>query len=141
MIRQFVRLARATQEYHCETGKHLTIYGALGELYGAMVWGIRLHRKADAEGSDGLLDNLPIEIKTIGPRSKTDRVTVKFSGNFNKLLVVKIVVADGEGDYLGFGFHTTGRMVDRRDLTKATSGVARIKWSRAREIGTPPPRK
>lgn len=137
VVRQFVRLTRAAQEYHQTTGRHLNIYGALGELYGAMVWGIRLHRKPDAQGSDGRLDNDWIEIKTIGPRSTTDRVTVKLSGNFSKLLMVKIALP-GHTDQ-GDNFRMTGRLVDRKALTSAKSGKAGIAWSRACEIGVSPP--
>lgn len=137
VIRQFIRLARAAAEYHDATGKHLNIYGALGELFGAMVWGIRLHTKPNAQGSDGQLDGGFVEIKTIGPRSTSNRVMSKLSGHFNKLLVVKI---DNDLDDDWFGtFRITGRLVDRKAMTSATTGVAGIKWSRACEIGMPPP--
>lgn len=140
VIRQFIRLARAAEEYHDETGKHLDIYGAMGELYGAMVWGIRLHRKPNAEGSDGKLDAAFVEIKTIGPRCTTDRVRVKLSGHFTQLLVVKIENndADNGGNFIG-GFRVSGRLVNRRELTTAKSGYAGIKWSRACAIGSGPP--
>lgn len=48
VIRQFVRLTRAAQEYNDTTGRHLNIYGALGELYGALIWGLQLHKRPDA---------------------------------------------------------------------------------------------
>jgi hypothetical protein len=137
VIRQFVRLTRAAQEYHETTGRHLNIYGALGELYGVMVWGIRLHRKPDVQGSDGRLGNDWIEIKTIGPRSATDRVTVKLSGNFSKLLVVRIALPDPTDQ--DTSFRMTSRMADRKVLTAAKSGKAGIAWSRACKIGAPPP--
>lgn len=137
VLRQFIRLVNAAEEYFEQTGKHLNIYGALGELYGAMIWGVRLHKLPDAQGSDGKLDNDFIEIKTIGPRSTTDQALVKLSGHFNKLLVVKIDRTNGDD---GFGcFRMSGRMIDRKALTNARSGNARIKWSRACEIGVPPP--
>lgn len=137
VIRQFIRLARAAAEYRETTGRHLNVYGVLGELYGALVWGISLHRKENAIGSDGRRGKDHVEIKTIGPRSTTDRVQVKLSGNFNKLLVVKIV--ENRDDEMASGFHMTGRMIDRSDLTTARSGNARIAWSRACRIGETPP--
>ncbi|WP_375550394.1 hypothetical protein [Rhodophyticola porphyridii] len=137
VIRQFVRLPRAAREYLDQTGRHLNIYGALGELYGAMSWGICLHRKPNAQGSDGSLDGSFVEIKTLGPRSKSERVKVKLSGHFSKLLLVKI--DGGLHDELG-GFRMTGRLIDRKALTGATRGMAGIKWSRACEIGSPPPK-
>lgn len=133
VIRQFIRLARAAGEYHAEAGKHLDVYGAIGELYGAMVWGIRLHQKPNAQGSDGKLGTAFVEIKSIGPRNTTDRVRVKLSGHFSQLLVVKIENGEFE-DSVG-GFRISGRLIDRRDLTTAKSGYAAIKWSRACKIG------
>lgn len=138
VIRQFVRLARAAGEYVETTGRHLNVYGALGELYGALAWGIRLHRKENAMGSDERLGNDFVEIKTIGPRSTTDRVQVKLSGNFNKLLVVKIV--ESHDCEVPGGFRIAGRMVDRRDLTNSRSGRAGIAWSRACRVGEQSPK-
>ncbi len=137
VIRQFVRLTRAAQEYHETTGRHLNIHGALGELYGALIWGLHLHRKPDAQGSDGRLGNDLVEVKTIGPRSTTDRVRVKLSGNFNKLLVVKIAMPDPAKD--ATAFQMTSRMIDRKALTAAKAGKAGIAWSRACQIGAKPP--
>ena len=136
VIRQFIRLSRAAAEYRDTTGRHLNIYGALGELYGAMVWGVRLHRKPDTSGSDGRLGRDWVEIKTIGPKSSTDRVQVKLSGNFNKLLVVKII--EGGTRFPG-DFHVTSRLVCRRDLTSASRGNAGLAWSRACRVGLSPP--
>lgn len=137
VIRQFIRLARAAEEYHDETGRYLDVYGALGELYGAMVWGIRLHKEPNAQGSDGRCENAFVEIKTIGPRSTTDRVRVKLSGHFSQLLVVKI--ESGAADDFFDGCRLAGRLVNRRDLTSATSGHAGITWSRACKIGRSSP--
>ena len=110
------------------TGRHLNVFGVLGELFGAVAFGIRLHRKENAQGSDGRLGNDHVEIKTIGPRNAADRVRVRLSGHFNKLLVVKVTKA----------FDITGRMVDRKALTTAKAGHAGIAWSRACKIGVPP---
>ena len=76
VLRQFLRLGNAAQEQFEMTGRHLNIYGELGELFAAARYGISLHAKPDAPGSDGRLGNAFMEIKTISPRSTTDRVTV-----------------------------------------------------------------
>jgi hypothetical protein len=135
-IRQYLRLANAVQEYYELTGRHLNVYGAMAELYGAMVWGIQLHKLPNAQGSDGKRGNAFVEIKAIGPRSKSNRVAVKLSGHFSELLVVKFSL-EGEGncDYLG---GATSRLVRRKDLGAAKTGMARLAWSRACEIGLPP---
>ncbi|QXT40817.1 hypothetical protein [Gymnodinialimonas ceratoperidinii] len=137
VIRQVLRLTKASTEYFEQTGKHLNIYGALGELYGSMVWGVRLHNKPNAQGSDGKLDNDFVEIKTIAPNSTTNKVKVKLSGHFNKLLIVKIQgqMEHGHGDVL----RMSSRMIDRRALTRATSGGTVVPWSRACELGVAPP--
>ena len=146
-VRQLIRLWKAADEYHTTTGRDLNVIGALGELFGAVLWGIRLNRKPDAQGSDGRVGDDHVEIKTIGPRSKSDRVTVKLSGNFNKLLVVKVRRdADAAGrdmDRAGWdlddiewsGLRIASRMVARSALTKKTTGNAGLAWSRACEIG------
>ncbi len=135
-IRQFARLALAADEYHRMTGKHLNIYGAIGELYGAIAFGVRLHRKPDAQGSDGRRGKDFIEIKTIGPRSQSTTRRFKLSGNFSHALLVRVG---------NFGSHEhlarlpiTGRLVARRDLTTERTGCAGLSWSRACEIGAAP---
>jgi len=137
VIRQALRLRNASAEYFNHTGKHLNVYGALGELYGAMVWGVQLHHKPNAQGSDGKLDSDFVEIKTIAPNSTSNKVKVKLSGHFNKLLIVKI-----HGDNLieGTGeFEMDSRMIDRKAFTRSTSGSASMKWSRACVLGAAPP--
>lgn len=89
LIPIFERLLDTAEDYYRATGKHLQIYGDIGELFGAITHGIRLHKNY-AEGSDGRLGNDFIEVKTITPFKKRDEVTVKLTGNFSKLLVVKI---------------------------------------------------
>jgi hypothetical protein len=135
VIRQFIRLSRAAAEYRETTNRHLPVYGALGELYASMAWGVRLHWKHNAEGSDGKIGNDFVEVKTIGPLSTTDKVQVKLSGHFSKLIVVKIDFSEDTG-----GLKLQSRLVTRRDLTTAKAGCARIAWSRACEIGEAEPK-
>lgn len=40
------------EAYFAETGRHLQVYGDMGELFGAIAFGIKLHRNY-AQGSDG----------------------------------------------------------------------------------------
>jgi hypothetical protein len=135
VIRQFIRLSRATVEFWESSGRRLPVYGVLGELYASMVWGVSLHKTYNAQGSDGKIGSDYIEVKTIGPCSKNDRVAVKLSGHFTKLLVVRI-----EQPADASGLRVQSRLVERRALTRAKSGSARISWSRACEIGDPEPR-
>ncbi|WP_299883330.1 hypothetical protein [uncultured Sulfitobacter sp.] len=106
------------ESYHYETGLHLAVYGDVGELFGAITYGIKLN-KTYAQGSDGRLGNDHIEVKTITPFKNKDEVLVDTNGNFNKLLVVKINEA----------FQVSGRMIDRKELPKRSGRYLRVKWA------------
>ncbi|MBB4193044.1 hypothetical protein GGE45_001629 [Rhizobium aethiopicum] len=106
------------ESYHLETGRHLNVYGDIGELFGAITYGIKLN-KSYAQGADGRLGNDHVEIKTITPFKSKDEVFVKVSGIFSKLLVVKINAA----------FEVSSRMVDRKKLPKTAKSLLRIRWS------------
>ncbi|PIE12578.1 MAG: hypothetical protein CSA68_12495 [Rhodobacterales bacterium] len=97
------------ESYYYETGKHLNVYGDIGELFGAIAFGIKLH-KNNAQGSDGRLGNDFVEIKTISPMSRKERKIVRLDRHFSKLLMVKI-----DND-----FQIYGRLVKRGDLLKRT---------------------
>jgi hypothetical protein len=117
LVTVFESLIRAAQEYYEKTGKSLRVYGDIGEMFGAITYGIRLH-KDYAEGSDGLLGDDFVEVKTITPFKKCDSIAVKLSGHFSKLLVVKI----------NKDFEVAGRLVDRKKLPTRNKKILRIKW-------------
>ena len=54
LIPYFEELLSLAEGYHMETGLHLNVYGDIGELYGAITHGLKLH-KTYAQGSDGRL--------------------------------------------------------------------------------------
>jgi len=118
MIPYFEDLISLAESYHHETGLHLNAYGDIGELFGAITYGIRLN-KTYAEGADGRLGDDHIEIKTITPFKNRDEVLVKLSGNWSKLLVVKI----------NKEFEVSGRMISRKALPHRKGKVLRVKWS------------
>lgn len=66
MIPYYENLLYIAESYHLETGFHLSVYGDIGELFGAITYGITLN-KAYAKGSDGRIGNDHVEIKTITP--------------------------------------------------------------------------
>lgn len=66
MIPYFEDLISLAESYHRETGLHLAVYGDIGELFGAITYGIRLN-KTYAQGADGRLGNDHVEVKTITP--------------------------------------------------------------------------
>ncbi len=103
----FHSLVQVAAKYRELTGRHLSIFGELGELYAEVKFGIKRHR-LHAAGSHGRLGNDFIEIKTIGPGNRSNKVRVKRSGNFSKVMVVRIT-----DDY---GFEA--RMVERKVLRK-----------------------
>ena len=89
MIPYFEDLISLAESYHRETGLHLAVYGDVGELFGAITYGIKLN-KTYAQGADGRLGNDHVEVKTITPFKTKDVVVVDTAGHFNKLFVVKI---------------------------------------------------
>jgi hypothetical protein len=114
LIDELTEMAKRYQEV---TGRHLPIYGELGELYGEAKFGIKRHRPM-AQGSDGRLGNDLVEIKTISPGKNSDVVFVKRSGNFSKLLIVKI----------SDRFEFAAKMIDRKSLGKGQGKFAKAKW-------------
>jgi len=86
IFRDLVELAAA---YRHATGRYLQIWGELGEFYAEVTYGLARHRPG-TQGSDGRLGNDWIEVKTISPEKTSPVAQAKRSGNFNKLLVVKI---------------------------------------------------
>lgn len=114
----FQNLLSVAQEYNDLTGSHLQVYGDLGELYGAITHGIKLHRNY-AQGSDGKIGNHFVEVKTITPFKKNDTITLNLKRNFSKVLIVKI-----DADY-----EVQSRMVDRKDLPKVKGDKLMLNWS------------
>lgn len=121
MIPVFERLIELAEEYYFLTDKHLQVYSDIGELFGAITLGLKLHKNY-AQGSDGRLGDDFVEVKTITPFKKSDVVEVKLSGNFSKVLIVKI-----NGD-----FEISSRLLDRKTLLRGKPNdmkILRIKWS------------
>lgn len=112
-------LIESAARYRELTGRHLDIFGELGELYAEVKFGIKRHRLRAAD-SDGRLGNDFSEIKTIGPdNNRSDKVRVKRSGNFNKLIAVRI--DDGYG--------LEARVVERKMLKKGLGKWITLSWS------------
>ncbi len=113
----FQGLLTVAQDYHALTGSHLQVYGDLGELYGAITHGIKLHRNY-AQGSDGRLGNDFVEVKTITPFKSTDTITLNLKRNFSKVLIVKI-----DAD-----FEVRGKLIDRKSLPKVNGDKLTLHW-------------
>lgn len=113
----FHDLLEVARTYHHATGSHLQVYGDLGEMFGAITYGIDLHRNY-AKGSDGRLGNDFVEIKTITPFKKRSEVTINLDRHFSKVLVVKI----------SREFAVSGRMVDRKSLPKSKGTKLKLGW-------------
>lgn len=71
------------------TGRHLQVYGDIGELYGANAYGIRLHKNY-AQVSGGRPGNDFVAVKTITPFRQNEVVRLGLSRNFSKVLIVRI---------------------------------------------------
>ena len=114
----FQKLLSTAENYYCLTGRHLQVYGDLGELYGAITHGIILHRNY-AQGSDGKLGNHFVEVKTITPFKTKDTITLNLKRNFSKVLIVKIDEA----------FEVQSKMIDRKALPKVKGNKLTLNWA------------
>jgi hypothetical protein len=110
-------LLKLAERYFRDTGRHLQVYGDIGELFGAVMYGIKLHSNY-ATGSDGRLGNNFVEVKTITPFKACDEVNVRLDRHFNKLLIVKV----------DENFQVSGRLLDRKELPAAKGKRLRVTW-------------
>lgn len=94
------------------------MYGDLGELYGAITHGLKLHRNY-AQGSDGKIGNHFVEVKTITPFKSNDTITLNLRRNFSKVLIVKI-----DSD-----FEVQGKLLDRKALPKVKGTTLKLSWA------------
>lgn len=118
LIRVFEELVYTAVYYKDATGRYLPVFGELGELFAEITFGIKRH-KPRTQGSDGRLGNDFIEVKTITPEKKSEKVVVKRKGNFNKLVIVKISEE----------FEFEARMIDRKNMSKGSGKIATVSWS------------
>lgn len=61
LVDVFEQLVDAAEQYRQFTGRYLQVWGELGELYGQIRYGVKLHRP-HTRGSDGKLGNDFVEI-------------------------------------------------------------------------------
>ena len=113
----FESLIDTAQSYFELTGRHLQVYGDIGELYGVITHGLKLHRNY-AQGSDGRIGNDLVEVKTITPFKGNNHVTLKLTRNFSKVLIVKI----------NEEFEIRGKLIDRKALPKARGDRLLLDW-------------
>lgn len=106
------------KEYLEDMGRHLPIYGEIGEHYASRRFGIELHEDPKAEGSDGRLGNALVEIKTITPMRNSRHVRVKKSGNFGYLVIVKI-----DAD-----FRIDAKLIRRKRLAQPRGDFYSVGW-------------
>jgi hypothetical protein len=117
LIEAFQALVDSAVQYFEVTGRHLEIWGELGEVYAEVKYGLKRNRH-HAPGADGRIGNDHYEVKTISPNKAQKKVQVKRSGNFNKLIVV----------HIDSGYNFSSRVIDRKDLAKGTGKFARAAW-------------
>jgi len=118
LVQIFENLVTSAQMYREITGRYLSIFGELGELFAEIIFGIKRH-KPGTPGSDGKIGNDFIEVKTMTPEKNIEMVTVKRKGNFNKLVVVKITE----------NFEFEARILDRKNMSKISGKLARVSWA------------
>ena len=118
LVSVFENLIDTAQSYHDLTGRHLQVYGDIGEIWGVITHGIKLHRNY-AQGSDGRLGNHFVEVKTITPFKSNDIVALNLKRNFSKVLIVKI----------NENFEVRGRLIDRKALPKTKGDRLLLDWA------------
>lgn len=118
LIEMFDELVDTAIRYKGLTGRYLPIFGELGELYAELRYRLKRNR-AHAPGADGRIGDDHVEVKTISPVKKKHKIQLKRSGNFNKVIVVR-VSAD---------FEFESRMFERKRLGKGKGKYARISWA------------
>ena len=118
LVSVFEELISTAQHYHELTGRHLQVYGDIGELYGCITYGLKLHRNY-AQGSDGRIGNDLVEVKTITPFKSNDRITLNLDRNFSKVLIVKI---NADHDI-------AARLVDRKALPRVNGSRLVLDWA------------
>jgi hypothetical protein len=118
LIAVFDELVEAAVRYKEVTGRYLPIFGELGEVYAELRYGLK-RNKAYAPGADGRIGNDHVEVKTITPEKKKQKIQLKRSGNFNKVIVVRISEQ----------FEFESRMFERKRLNKGSGKFARISWA------------
>lgn len=118
LIEVFDELVETAIIYKEVTGRFLPIFGELGEIYAELRYCLKRNR-ACAPGSDGRIGNDHVEVKTISPQKRKHKIQLKRSGNFNKVIVVRIS-AD---------FEFESRMFERRRLSKGSGKFAKISWA------------
>lgn len=125
----FEDLVDAVRRYRAATGRHLEIWGELGELFAELKYGVERH-PAHQSGSDGLLNGELVEIKTISPTRRGDKVVVKRSGDFRKLIIVRI------SEDLEF----EARLIDRARLRDSGGALLTTRWrEHGEDLTSPPP--
>lgn len=107
------------KEYLESSGRHLPIYGEIGEHFAARRFGIELHDDPKAQGSDGRIGTSLVEIKTISPMRDSRCVQVKAAGNFGYLAIVKI-----DAD-----FRIDAKLISRKRLGKPVGQNFTVDWS------------
>lgn len=83
------RILTAKEHYEHTLNEISPDWGSIGEAYVAERFGVKLCSR-HTQGHDGRLGDELIEIKTITPHKRQSFVTVKRSGNFSMLAVVRI---------------------------------------------------
>ena len=117
LISVFEDLVKNAKSFYEITHRYLQIWGELGELYAEITFGIKRY-KPHTKGSDGRLGKDFVEIKTISPEKNDAKVKVKRSGNFNKLLIIKI----------NEDFTFDHQFIERKKLKKGDSKHFNAKW-------------
>ncbi len=97
------------------TGRHLHVYGDIGQLYATIILGLQVDQPDLNDAPDGAATDL-VEVKTIAPFRSGEYLTVRRKGPFSKLFVVRI----------SDDFQLSGKLIDRNALPRVRSARMRL---------------
>ncbi|MGZ9808836.1 hypothetical protein ACXN5S_00045 [Pseudoroseicyclus sp. H15] len=116
-------LLALAEEFQMFTGRDLGLWAQIGELYGAITYGISLDREG-GRSTGGTLEGERIAIRTIAPGAEDEAVLVDRAEAFDKLLIVRI----------GENFQVRGQMLPRHALPAGESAELRVCWQELRAV-------
>ncbi|NDV02296.1 hypothetical protein [Pseudoroseicyclus tamaricis] len=109
-------LLALAEEFQMFTGRQLGLWEQIGELYGAITYGITLSREG-GRSTGGTLGDQRVAIRTIAPGGD-EAVMVSRADPFDRLLIVRI----------DENFEVRGQMLPRAALPAGESAEIRVGW-------------
>ncbi|WP_373355619.1 hypothetical protein [Pseudoroseicyclus sp. CXY001] len=115
-------LLALAEEFEMFTGRDLGLWDQIGELFGAITYGIDLTR-IGGKSTGGTLEGEAVAIRTIRPGGE-EAVTIDRAEPFEKLLIVRIDDT----------YQVRGQLLPRAALPSGESAEIRLGWGDLRPV-------